>query len=330
MSDMYEEIRDEKGEWKPENSPADSPLFSWPWNLKKILKYYFGPQGFFFPNNLIYALIAVMSWVYFTPELSRAETFSFGWIAEIYLRNTVLLILIVGSLHLRLYMSKAQGERYKYINKWMDKGNKKFLFRNQVWDNIFWSLTSGSIIWTAYEALTLWMYANGRLPYIDFKSHPVYFILLMMAIPFLRLTHFYFIHKWSHWKPLYKISHYLHHKNINIGPWSGLSMHPIEHLLYFSGILIHWVIPSHPIHGIFHLMHAGLSPAAGHTGFHKLVLNKKAEWNTDHYFHYLHHKYFTVNFGVESVPLDKWFGSYHDGSDKAHEEMLRKRKNLKG
>jgi sterol desaturase/sphingolipid hydroxylase (fatty acid hydroxylase superfamily) len=329
MAEINEEVRDKRGEWKPENSPEGSPLFSWPLRFKKILKYYFGPQGFFFPNNLFYALLAVVCWIYFTPELSRAETFAFGWIAEIYLRNSILIILFVGILHLRLYIKKAQGEKYKYTDKWMDKGNKKFLFGNQVWDNIFWNLTSGSLIWTAYEAVTLWMYANGRLPYIDFKSHPVYFILLMMAIPFLRLIHFYFIHKWSHWPPLYKISHYLHHKNINIGPWSGLSMHPIEHLLYFSGVLLHWIIPSHPIHGIFHLMHAGLSPAPGHTGFHKLVLKGKAEWKTDHYFHYLHHKYFTVNFGVESVPLDKWFGSYHDGSDEAHEEMLRLRKEKK-
>lgn len=329
MTETFEEVRDKKGEWKPENSPEDSPLFSWPLQFKKIFKYYFAPQGFYFPDNLLYVFFAVVGWLYFTPELARAETFAFRWIAEIYLRNAVLLILLVGSLHLRLYISKSQGEKYKYIDKWMDKGNKKFLFGNQVWDNMFWSLTSGALIWTGYEAVTLWMYANGRLPYIDFRSHPVYFILLMMAIPFLRQGHFYFIHRWSHWPPLYKISHYLHHKNINIGPWSGLSMHPIEHLLYFSGILFHWIIPSHPIHGIYHLMHAGLSPALGHTGFHKLVIREDSELHTDHYFHYLHHKYFTVNFGVESVPLDKWFGSYHDGSEEAHTQMLSKRKEKK-
>jgi sterol desaturase/sphingolipid hydroxylase (fatty acid hydroxylase superfamily) len=149
---------------------------------------------------------------------------------------------------------------------------------------------------------------------------------MMVAIPFLRLFHFYWIHRFSHWKPIYKSSHYLHHKNINIGPWSGLSMHPIEHLLYFSGVLIHWVIPSHPIHAIFHLMHAGVSPALGHTGFHKLVTKSEKGLMADNYFHYLHHKYFTVNFGVEAVPLDKWFGSFHDGSPEAHAAMLEQRK----
>ena len=46
----------------------------------------------------------------------------------------------------------------------------------------------------------------------------------------------------------------------------------------------------------------------------------------DDYFHYLHHGYFTVNYSVESVPLDKWFVSFHDGSPEAQTAMLARRK----
>lgn len=102
-------------------------------------------------------------------------------------------------------------------------------------------------------------------------------------------------------------------------------MHPIEHLLYFSGVLLHWIIPSHPVHAIFHLMHAGLSPALGHAGFHKLVTKGEKGLMADNYFHYLHHRYFTVNFGHEAVPLDKWFGSFHDGSQEAQQALLDRR-----
>lgn len=305
MTDLQWGDRDNRGEWAPEAPPVPSPLFSWPWRPWKVVVYLFGWQGYFLPYNLLFAALALLSWLYFTPDLSRTVTFQAGWIAEIFLRNAVLIILLFGGLHLRLYTTKGQGEKFKYTNKWMAKDNKKFLFRDQTWDNIFWSLVSGCSFWTAYEAVTLWMYANGRLPYIDFATRPVYFILIMVAVTFLRETHFYFIHRFSHWKPVYKSSHYLHHNNINIGPWSGLSMHPIEHLLYFSGVLLHWVIPSHPLHAIFHLMHAGLAPAAGHTGFDKFVGKGDKGLMVGGYFHYLHHRYFTVNFGVESVPLDK-------------------------
>jgi len=326
MADITWGIRDKRGEWTPDVLPVPGVLFSRPVRPVKALKYLFAPEGFFCPYNLIYGLLAVFSWVWFTPQLSRAVSFEIGWIAEIYLRNAVLLIIIAGGLHLRLYSTKGQGEKFKYTNKWLATDNTKFLFNNQTWDNMFWSLTSGCIIWTGYEALTLWMVANGHLPYVDIASHPVYFVFIMLLIPFLRLFHFYWIHRFSHWKPIYKSSHYLHHKNINIGPWSGLSMHPIEHLLYFSGVFFHWIIPSHPIHGIFHLMHAGVSPALGHAGFHKLVTKGEKGLQADNYFHYLHHRYFTVNFGVEAVPLDKWFGSFHDGSAEAHAAMLAQRK----
>jgi len=325
MANMEWGERDNRGEWTPDPLPEPSPIFSRPWRPVKILKYLFAPEGFLWPINLFYALIAIVAWRYLTPDLSRTTTFAFRWIAEIYLRNVGFLILIAGGLHLRLYLTRGQGEKFKYTSKWLARKNKKFLFGNQTWDNIFWNLTSGAIIWTGWEAVTLWMYANGRLPYIDFASRPVYFVFLMVAVIFLRQFHFYWVHRLIHWAPLYKLCHYLHHKNINIGPWSGMSMHPIEHLLYFSGVLFHWIIPSHPIHAIFHLMHAGISPALGHTGFHKLVTREEKGMLADSYFHYLHHKYFTVNFGVEAVPLDKWFGSFHDGSVAAQEAMLARR-----
>jgi sterol desaturase/sphingolipid hydroxylase (fatty acid hydroxylase superfamily) len=317
MPDISWGQRDKRGEWQPEEPPVPSVLFQWPFKPIEVFKYFFAPVGFLWPFFSIYALIAVVAWAYFTPALERTTTFQFGWIAEIYLRNVVLLTIVAGGFHLRLYTTRGQGKKFKFSDKWLAAGNKKFLFNNQTYDNVFWSLTSGCLIWTGYEAVTLWAYANEIIPYVDWQTHPVYFVLMMIAVVFLRSFHFYWVHRWSHWKPLFKISHYLHHKNINIGPWSGLSMHPIEHLLYFSGVFFHWIIPSHPIHAIFHLMHAGITPAEGHTGFAKLVTKGEQGIKSNHYFHYLHHKYFTVNFGVEAVPLDKWFGSFHDGTPEA-------------
>ena len=321
--------RDSRGEWQPPELPKPSPLFSLPWRPWEITKYLFGPQGFFLPYNLFYALLAVVTWLFFTPSLARTAHFEVGWIAEIFLRDVVLLILVAGGLHLRLYITRGQGTTFKYTNKWLAKNDSKFLFGNQTFDNVFWNLTSGAFIWTAYEAVTLWAFSNGIIPFVDWRVHPVYCVLIMLAIPFLRQAHFYFAHRFTHWAPIYKASHYLHHKNVNIGPWSGLTMHPIEHVIYFTGVLLHWVIPSHPVHAIFHLMHAGISPALGHAGFHKLVTKDERGLMADSYFHYLHHRFFTVNYGVESVPLDKWFGSFHDGSPEAHAAMQARRRDRK-
>ena len=76
------------------------------------------------------------------------------------------------------------------------------------------------------------------------------FIALFFLVPFIHEVGFYFAHRLLHWPPLYEVAHKLHHRNTNPGPWSGLSMHPIEHVIYFSTILLFFLIPSHPIHMI--------------------------------------------------------------------------------
>jgi sterol desaturase/sphingolipid hydroxylase (fatty acid hydroxylase superfamily) len=104
-----------------------------------------------------------------------------------------------------------------------------------------------------------------------------------------------------------------------------MAMHPVEHLLYFSGVLLHWIVPSHPIHAIYHLQHLAFAPSQGHSGFDKVVVNGKITLSNDHYMHYLHHKYFEVNYGGDGlVPLDKWFGTYHDGTPEADAAMNRR------
>ncbi len=89
-----------------------------------------------------------------------------------------------------------------------------------------------------------------------------------------------------------------------------------------------WIVPSSPVHAFFHLMQAGISPTVGHTGFHKIVSSPEGTegLSTDAYFHYLHHRYFTVNFGTQQVPLDWVFKTYHDGSPETLEAMMAARK----
>ena len=47
--------------------------------------------------------------------------------------------------------------------------------------------------------------------------------------------------------------------------------------------------------------------------------------DVSYYAHYLHHKYFEVNYSDGMIPLDTWFGSFHDGTPEAHEAMKARR-----
>ena len=94
-----------------------------------------------------------------------------------------------------------------------------------------------------------------------------------------------------------------------------------EHLLYFSVVLVHWVVPSNPVHALYTLVHAGLAPAPGHVGFDKVVVGENSAFATFCYDHYLHHKHFEVNYSDGLVPMDKLFGTWHDGSPEAEARM---------
>ena len=190
-----------------------------------------------------------------------------------YLRNMVLLWLVAGSLHLTLYTLKLHGNVRKYHPQWQAKHAKKFLFNDQVYDNAFRSCVSGCTIWTAYEVLYVWGAANHWWPYISPSQHPVWFVALFLLIPLWRETHFYFIHRAIHWRPLMMAIHRVHHMNPNPGPWTGLAMHPLEHLLYFSVVAIHFIVPSHPLHFFFNAQLTALTPAMGHHGFEGPLFN---------------------------------------------------------
>ena len=155
---------------------------------------------------------------------------------------------------------------------------------------------------------------------------------MIFLIHLWRDLHFYVIHRLIHFNPLYLLAHRIHHKNVNPGPWSGLAMHPIEHTFYFSCALIYLIFPFHPAFIIITLTHAGLSPAQGHAGFERIKMTNNNSFDTESYAHYLHHKYFECNYADGILPLDRWFGTLHDGSDEAQKRLknrLRERTNQK-
>jgi sterol desaturase/sphingolipid hydroxylase (fatty acid hydroxylase superfamily) len=318
--DEHGQERDRRGEWRSGRPAYLEPLLDFPTNPKRIFKWFFGIPGFFFPWFAAYMVIITVTYFFLTPELSRMQTLSIDWIAEITIRNIALLTIWTGGFHLWLYGWRKQGRLKKYSGNWMATNKRVFLFSDQVKDNIFWSM-SGALFWSAYECGLWWGYANNLLPFSEFASNPLWFFLAMFLIPLWRNFHFYWIHRLLHWQPLYDKVHYLHHKNVNVGPWSGMAMHPIEHILYFSSMLIHLIIPSHPLHMLFNGIQTGLGPALSHSGFDEIVLGDELALKNDRLLHYLHHRHHNVNFGESNVPLDKWFGSFHDGTPEADEHF---------
>ena len=299
--------------WTPELPITVPALLLWPPQPMKFLRYLFGFPGFFFPWIALYAVIALGLWKSLQVSGSDLSHLSAGWIALVIGCNAVLAAGVYGAWHYWLYVRRPQGIQFKYNSSWPKENSDKFLFGRPTASNAFWTLGAGVPIWSAYLVVTLWAQATGIAPVTSWSKSPIYCSLLMFVLPFFHAVHFYVAHRLIHWPPLYNTVHYLHHANINPSPWSGLAMHPVEHLIYFSGVLLLWVIPSTPIHAIYFVTFVGLAPVEGHSGFGKTVLGRYSFASGD-YYHYLHHKYFSVNFGSSLlIPLDRLFGTFHDG-----------------
>lgn len=106
-------------------------------------------------------------------------------------------------------------------------------------------------------------------------------------------THFYWTHRLLHTPWLYRNVHKVHHRSFNPNPFSGLSMHWFEQIVYFSAApLIFWCAPW----WLTRALCKGLIvfPLEGHWGF--------GSWSHEpSYNHYIHHAKFNWNFG--SSPL---------------------------
>ncbi len=150
-----------------------------------------------------------------TPPLETMRSFSFGWVGLILLRNLGLAVAVYGAWHMWLYVWRKQGTAFKYSRAWPKEKASGFLFGNQTYDNMFHTLASGVPIWTAYEVLLLWAYANGVAPMISFAEHPVWFFAMFFVVPFIHEAGFYCAHRLLHVSPLYEIAHKLHHRNIS-------------------------------------------------------------------------------------------------------------------
>ena len=300
-------------EWNhlPETPIVVSPFWQWPPNPYAVFRWYFD-SWFFITINLMIVALSFAAYYFTAPSLETASNPGL-WIAGVWVRNAVIVSIIAGSLHLWFHKYAMQDTDLKYDPRPFPRDGRMFTFSSQLKDNIFWTIASGVTIWSLFEALMFWSMANGYASVITFQTNPIWFVAIFFLIPVWESFYFYWMHRFLHTDVMYRF-HALHHRNNDIGPWSGLSMHPVEHLFYFGSVLIHFAIASHPVHIIFHLAFYGLSAITTHTGFESVLFRNKKRLKLGMFHHQIHHRYFECNYGNLDVPWDILFGSWHDGT----------------
>ena len=312
MDDLRFGARNKRGDYAPNGVLEIAPLFVWPPRPLAFLRWL---PGYFLPWNLMFFALGALWWFYLTPSKETMQSYHWTWMLWIWGRNMVGVFIVYGLIELRLYVRRAQGNRFKFNGRFpADTPSDVFWFKSQNVDNMLRTFGTGVPIWSAYEVFILHAWANGWGPWTTFQQHPLWLALFGLAIPLIHEAHFYCIHRLIHIPLLYKWVHSVHHNSVNPSPWSSLSMHPVEHLLYWSDSRIHLILPSHPLLLLYHLHVTGTGAVVGHVGFDKIETGHESAIDSHAYVHYLHHKYFEVNYADGSIPLDKLFGTWHDGT----------------
>lgn len=317
-----------KWHYHPELPIEYAPYWHWPPRLPALLKWFW--KNWLTPSDRSLYLVFAGAVAFSMQPVTEAQIIlSADWVAFVFLRNFLAVLVVAGGLHLWFNRFGAQAKRLKFDPREMAaRENKLFTFNHQVRDNIFFTLAFGVPIASAFETGLRWAYANNILWQVSFADDWLWFISLFPLLAIWQGIHFYLIHRLLHWPPLYRRVHHIHHRNVNVGPWSGLSMHPVEVALYLSAVLIFFAIPSHPMHMLFLLYWLMLGAVSSHSGFEAVELSDKSGIAVGSFFHQLHHRYFECNYGNSEIPMDKWFASFHDGTEAANQAVKDRKRRM--
>ena len=150
----------------------------------------------------------------------------------------------------------------------------------------YWSLAI--VQWTWWECVVTRLWATGAVPFAtnaEVLSDPYVLakhVFWVLAIPIWRDLHFYIAHRFIHIRAIYRYVHSLHHRNADPEPFSGMTMHPVEHLYYFSNAFVPTLYMSlSPLIFVWNFIHLTIAPGAGHSGW-------EDHFQADQY-HYVHH-----------------------------------------
>lgn len=133
---------------------------------------------------------------------------------------------------------------------------------------------------------------------------------------------FYAVHRLLHTRWLFKVVHSVHHRSVEVNPFSSYSFHVVEALLITC-----WVIPvvlllPIPLPVIMAAQVIGLlNNVMAHLG-HELLPHwwtraPILRWSNTATFHALHHERFKGNYGLFSRVWDRLFGTELDGYELA-------------
>ena len=111
---MTESNRSSGWNYQPSEPIKYNPLFDFPPKLALIFGWMI-KRWVSISRFVLFLTLALLLTKYLTPSLSIMGEFDYGWVTYLFMRNTALLFLIAGTLHLYLHILKVQGDDFKFL-----------------------------------------------------------------------------------------------------------------------------------------------------------------------------------------------------------------------
>eukprot|EP00811_Abedinium_folium_P033732 NODE_6674_length_1649_cov_9.680026.p1 GENE.NODE_6674_length_1649_cov_9.680026~~NODE_6674_length_1649_cov_9.680026.p1 ORF type:complete len:457 (-),score=129.84 NODE_6674_length_1649_cov_9.680026:206-1576(-) len=271
--------------------------------LKGTLKQIVTLRYLFMTPNLVWILIALGLWF--------ALPYDIAAFRDGYPLKSVLLRLAVNFAYAFAYYAFFFVTLYQ-CGLAQRKYSQKFPTpANMAHDLYYWFL--GVMCVTVLECIMLRLWATGAVPYVTNEAllgsaaYIAVNVVWALIVPILRDMHFYAAHRLIHVRCIFQYVHKLHHRDSDPEPFSGMCMHPVEHLLYFSNAFLPALfLPGlSPFIFMYTVVHLVLAPAAGHSGW-------EDHFQADQY-HYIHHAKFECNYGSPfSAFIDIYMGTFRE------------------
>jgi sterol desaturase/sphingolipid hydroxylase (fatty acid hydroxylase superfamily) len=183
------------------------------------------------------------------------------------------------------------------------------------------------LIFAAMSTGLFEMYKAGHTSiYRNLRAYPLYYLPASLVISlFIHDAYFYWLHRFMHWRPVFKYLHLGHHLSVSPTPFAIFAFQPLEAVLQFcgvSGLVI--FLPMHPIVLLGFLWYDTIINTSGHTGYEMVPKSVSRNWlytgfNTVTH-HDTHHTNMRVNFGAFFNIWDRWMGTFLDAKTPADQE----------
>jgi lathosterol oxidase len=219
-------------------------------------------------------------------------------------------LLFAGALYFVFYVWKKRH----FIQQ---KIQAKYPSRHDILREIGYSMST-ILMFAIVSSLLFLLRKNGYTKvYKDFHEHSIaYFVFTIVAFIVVHDAYFYWMHRFMHWKKIYKYVHKVHHLSTNPTPWAAFAFHPLEAIIEI-GILpiMVFAIPIHPFAILSWVLFQTGMNVLGHLGFELFpkgfTKNTVTQFSNTSTHHNMHHRYVNCNYGLYFNYWDRWMNTNH-------------------